>query len=466
MRPFVMLASGCLLAILSSCTWPFESSSLCVTETRWTAPKEGGTSPAVIVENCGGGDYFRWDVSSNCDWLTLSRTSGNTPGSFTITAAPNATGAGRHGAITVCARNAHGAAATIMVEQESRLFAEPGVYFIGGENSSICTADLRGDLTADLVVSGEMIYVLRYDWQYGILAEPDAYSLDARPILPAAADLNGDGYDDLLAGGVEYEWVKVNVLFNSGLGSFPSAAARYDTRCKCKPGSPVHVAAADFDGDGAADIAVSQFGCGYVAVLKNLGDGTFAAAEGFASGPGCMELVARDLDGDGDMDIAVACSNMDAVSVLRNVGDGRFAWPVAYPAGEHPESISFGDVDADGDDDLFVTNSEADCISVLANRGDGTFEAPRFCEVGKRPVSVVCADLNRDGYADAAVANHDSGSMTVLVNRRDGTLEVEGTYATGDFPTTVIAVDLDRDRDFDLAVAGAGSIRIFKNLLW
>ena len=75
-----------------------------------------------------------------------------------------------------------------------------------------------------------------------------------------AADLNGDGVDDLAVAG--YGQDRLYLLFNQG-GGFDDVAAtivHYDT------GNPIGVTASDFNGDGFADLAASNYTSHNVAV--------------------------------------------------------------------------------------------------------------------------------------------------------------------------------------------------------
>lgn len=461
----ISLALVAALAALPGCWWPFESSSICLSQGEWAAPKAGGTSPPITIENCGRGDYLHWELEESCEWLSLSRTNGNTPGSFTVTVSPNTTGAERRATITVFAKGSHGSPVTLAVTQGSRLFDGPRMYAVGGAGNSVCAADLHASIDRDLIVTDRLIYLLRYDWMYGILAEPDVYAIDGWPLVPAAADFNGDGRDDIVVGLVQYTFSRVCVLLNSGYGSFPKAVM-YDTRCTSKPGNPVHVVTGDFDGDGMVDIAASHFGCGYVSILRNEGSGVFDVPIGYGAGAGAMGLAASDLDGDGDLDLTVASYLSNTVVVLINNGRGQFAWPVAYRVGEHPTAVACADLNHDGHNDLVVSDFGSNTIATLMNRGDGTFEPPSFYEVGEYPISVVAIDLNGDWYPDIAAANQGSGTISVLLNDRTGALTPEGSYSVGGFPTALIAVDLDLDDAPDLAVASAGKVSIFKNLIW
>jgi hypothetical protein len=80
---------------------------------------------------------------------------------------------------------------------------------------------------------------------------------------------------------------------------------------------PVSVAAADFDRDGAPDLAVANAGVNTVSVLLGDGAGGFGAKSDFAAGGG-FSVAAADFDRDGAPDLAVANELADTISVLLN----------------------------------------------------------------------------------------------------------------------------------------------------
>ena len=86
---------------------------------------------------------------------------------------------------------------------------------------------------------------------------------------------------------------------------------------------PSSVAAADFDGDGAVDLVTANSLSNTVSVLRNLGNGTFAAQATYPVGSYPRSVAAADFDGDGAVDLVTANYTSDTVSVLRNLGNGR-----------------------------------------------------------------------------------------------------------------------------------------------
>jgi len=98
-------------------------------------------------------------------------------------------------------------------------------------------------------------------------------------------------------------------------------------------------------------------------------------------------MVCADFDLDGAEDIA--CANLGANTVTRLLGNGRgrFASRVDYPVGVQPMGIAAGDLDGDGAADLVVANRSANTLGVLMNTGsNGTFEpeVASACRTGRR----------------------------------------------------------------------------------
>ena len=124
-----------------------------------------------------------------------------------------------------------------------------------------------------------------------------------------------------------------------------------------------NVVTADFNGDGAQDIAVSNYGGsvagdrGNVAVLLSNGDGTFADVVTFSPGAGYPRAIAvGDFNNDGRQDIAVANAAYGQVNVLLGDGNGGFPNAVASAAGISARDMAVGDFNGDGMQDLAIVS--------------------------------------------------------------------------------------------------------------
>ena len=245
---------------------------------------------------------------------------------------------------------------------------------------------------------------------------PQFYNLNTGPSSIVTGDLNGDGKVDVAVVNAQ----GVSVFFNDGSGNL-LAPVSFATGT-----GPVWVALGDLNGDGKADLAVANQGSydgnvwtgGDVAVLLNMGGGTFVAAN-YPAGASPDGVTMADLNGDGKADLAVASGA--GVSVLLNNGGGTFGAPASYGSGTNPVSVAAGDLNGDGTIDLAVA-SKGGGASVLLNIGNGAFAAAVNYSYPGNPYNgtgmVVIGDLNGDGRPDLAgsVPRDSCSAVVVLLN--------------------------------------------------
>ena len=159
----------------------------------------------------------------------------------------------------------------------------------------------------------------------------------------AAGDFNEDGHLDLAVS--NSDWNGVHVLFGSGTGTFPTTNAYVDGQ-NC-----AGVAAADFDGDGITDLAVDDCVGNQLLLLKGqgsggIGSGTFAAP--VVLGDCCfpVHVIAADLDGNGSPDAVTCGYQSNSLGIFR---DG------CVPDPNMPHITRIRDVPNDQGGKVFVT---------------------------------------------------------------------------------------------------------------
>ncbi len=186
---------------------------------------------------------------------------------------------------------------------------------VGSQPRSVFGADLDGDGDNDLAVAnwgsntvsvllnkGDGTFELKVDYNAGDL-----------PRSVFIADLDGDGDNDLAIGDVAFGGGTVSVLLNNGDGTFaPKASYIVETL-------PQSVFSTDLDGDGYNDLVAANEKSNAVSVLLNNGDGTFAPKVAFGVGSRPQSVFSADLDGDGDNDLVTANWGSNSVSVLLNL---------------------------------------------------------------------------------------------------------------------------------------------------
>jgi hypothetical protein len=230
--------------------------------------------------------------------------------------------------------------------------------------------------------------------------------LDPRGL--AVGDFNGDGHADLAV--TNTHWGNVAILLGTGTGSF---GARTDFGVGGWPTWPVYVAVGDFNGDGRQDLVVGSAGSNTVSILLGDGTGSFGAATNVATGSG---VAVGDFNGDGRQDLVATNGSSNTVSVLLGDGTGSFGAATSFVVGTAPTLVAVGDFNGDGELDLAVTNNGADSVSVLLGNGTGSFGAATNFVVGTAPVGIAVGDFNGDGQLDLAVANNGSNSVSILLN--------------------------------------------------
>ena len=253
-------------------------------------------------------------------------------------------------------------------------------------------------------------------------------------------DFNGDGYDDISAanGGDN----TVSVLLARGDGSFQPALI------VAVASQALAVATADFNGDGAIDIAVTTWQD--VRILLGNGNGSFRTPQSYSAGG--YGIVAGDFNGDGHPDLATANPRQGGAAILLNDGTGRFQAAVNYPTGQSPYSITMGDFNGDGRTDLAVGDRADKRISLLLGNGNGTFGTATQVPLSVEAIKVRAGDVDGNGTSDLLVGTWGSALISLL-GMGDGTFSREIRWGTDESPVGVVAVELNGDGRLDLAAA-------------
>jgi hypothetical protein len=329
------------------------------------------------------------------------------------------------------------------------------------DNISVSIGDLDGDGRLDLAVG--LQYNRRVDTWRGNgdgtftplqelpLDPPGAYSANTINAT-GIADLDGDGRGELLV--LEGQRNTLQILPTGPDGRVPDA----DTG----PELVTQVFAlpmADVDGDGDLDV-VTVSASNAFQVRLNRGDGTFVtgallADAGIADASPSIPLVG-DLDGDGAADLILSESGVTSIYFGTPAGD--FSRPPQKVDPSYGIPIALADVDVDGHLDLVsygAYDQSTALFSYFVARGDGQggFGPPIQVAAARPPNKhVLVADFNLDGRPDLAIAVAAPDTSLLLLSGAGGSLHAAPLPGLGEATLSgLVAGDFDHDGKPDLA---------------
>jgi len=200
----------------------------------------------------------------------------------------------------------------------------------------------------------------------------------------AAADLNGDGVDDIVA--YNYDDDDMTMALSKSGGGWTSMRLGYSTT-DMSPGGQVYFGStpvlADYDKDGKIDIVIAEQSSDFGGVYMFRNTGT-AAAPAFATFPVRIDTAPIQL----------------------------------------PKSVGVADFNCDGKPDLVVGTNGCAYESQTCTGGpvvgvmtaDGTaYDAPQTTTIEPDCGNVVIYDFNHDGYPDVACGGGDTTASTINV---------------------------------------------------
>jgi hypothetical protein len=292
--------------------------------------------------------------------------------------------------------------------------------------NDLAVGDIDGDGKVDLVSCNTNLNEI--DVYRNVTAAPGQYAVDeyrfeggTYPAHVAVADLDRDGRADVITAADDGLTILRNITMTGGPLAFAAPARLGNV-------SMDDVVAADIDGDGITDLAAigapNYYSSGTLHVWLNQstsGTLAFGAEATFATAVSPTRLAEVDADDDGRVDLAVlggASLSMFVNATSAGATIAAFQARIDRATAPNPLSMFLLDLDGDGRKEIGVFHQYGDLWIYANNATTSTpsFEAARALDVPSYIALVQPADVDGNGVMDLIGAATGDAPFTYLTN--------------------------------------------------
>jgi hypothetical protein len=286
-------------------------------------------------------------------------------------------------------------------------------------------------------------------------------------------DINNDGYGDILTGGA-YDNLKL-YTFNAGTFNFIQTTL---------PNSSIFLQGsnfADINNDGFLD----AFGChddGESRIWMNDGNGNLfndlnvidMKTTPISDNSGNYGSIWTDFDNDRDIDLYIAKCRLGVNdptdprrinALFENDGQNNYSENSeerGLKIGFQSWTSEFQDIDNDGDFDCFITNHDHQC-QILENDGRGNFTditSQTGLDINGDVLQGIMRDIDNDGFVDVITTRPDTA---FYLNNGDKTFTPFNNSVSNSGLNSITCGDLNHDGFLDFYASYANNINQFSN---
>ena len=256
---------------------------------------------------------------------------------------------------------------TVFTNNRAGAFALSSVLPVGtiSNNATYCivSADVNSDGWPDLAcvnLNDNTLSVLTNN-RSGGFATACTVPVGAEPDWLTMADLNKDGWQEVITANEGDSTITVLTNNRDGSGCFTVSSTMHMTHV------PYSVAAADVNGDGWLDLISVSWSDGTVTVLTNNRSGGFGSNAVYSVGNRPYMVATSDVNGDGWPDLVCNSRGDYTLTVLTNKcdGSGGFLLASTIAVGTAPVFVLECDLNKDGLMDLVCADALDGALDVL-----------------------------------------------------------------------------------------------------